>query len=180
MSKEAATNITRNAPSNENRWASKCFISSFKSPANHNNFSFPFSPLLLITLLMPNSTSLCTLFLLSKIPPNTLYHTPLSFFLKLSPSSCLLSQATSHAPLITPAPPPNLQNRFQEYSPLHELFSHCPFSPLLWFPNGLSKGVTWISKVIPYGKNNPSTNKPQNGGLQRYMINTKNPLILTR
>lgn len=76
MSKEAATNITRNAPSNENRWASKCFISSFKSPANHNNFSFPFSPLLLITLLMPNSTSLSVRFSFFQKSLQTLSTTP--------------------------------------------------------------------------------------------------------
>ena len=50
MSKEATTNVPENAPSNENSWASSCFVSSFKPPENHSKINFSSSPLLLITL----------------------------------------------------------------------------------------------------------------------------------
>ena len=55
-------------PTNKTSSASSSSISSFKPPTNHSKISFLLSPLNLITLLMPNSTPLCTLFFFFQNP----------------------------------------------------------------------------------------------------------------
>ena len=132
MIKEATTNVLGNAPSNENNWVSSCFVSYFKPPTNHSKINFTFSPLLLFTLLMPNSISLCTIFLLSKIPPDILYHTPLSFFPIgfLFPSAGYFSKFSFFSSYLPPFFHNNLfslhniQNGLRIFS-LHVSFSHC-------------------------------------------------------